>query len=135
MINHATDATCASCHQLMDQIGFGFEGFDASGAWRTTDNGQPIDRSGMIIGTDVAGSFNGPVDLGAKLASSDDVLTCTATQWFRFSFGRDPGSTNGDTCAVSQLHDALKQGGVLALVKTVPSTAAFLSRKVPEGGM
>jgi len=36
---------------------------------------------------------------------------------------------------VSQLHDALKQGGVLALVKNVPSTAAFLYRKVPEGGM
>ena len=135
MINHATDATCASCHQLMDQIGFGLEGFDASGTWRTTDNGQPVDDSGMIIGTDVAGSFKGPVELGAKLAASDDVATCAATQWFRFSFGRDPGTSDGDTCAVTQLHDTLKQGGVLALVKSVPQTAPFLYRKVPQGGL
>jgi hypothetical protein len=135
MLNHATDPTCAACHQIMDQIGYGFEGFDASGALQTTDNGQPIDTSGMIVGTDVAGTFNGPVDLGAKLAKSDSVLTCAATQWFRFSFGRDSGSTSGDTCAVTQLHDALKQGGVLALVKTVPQTAPFMYRKVPQGGM
>ena len=52
----------------MDQIGFGFEGFDATGALQTTDNGQPVDSSGTIVGTDVAGTFSGPVELGAKLA-------------------------------------------------------------------
>ena len=130
MANHATDPTCGACHQLMDQVGFGFEGFDSVGELQTTDNGQPIDSSGTIVGTDVAGPFNGPVELGAKLAGSDDVLKCTATQWFRFAFGRGSGATDGDTCAVSQLHDALKQGGVLALVKAVPSTAAFL---IPQG--
>jgi hypothetical protein len=135
MANHATDPTCGACHQLMDQVGFGFEGFDSTGAVQTTDNGQPVDSSGTIVGTDVAGTFNGPVELGAKLGASDDVLKCTATQWFRFAFGRGSGASDGDTCAVSQLHDALKQGGVLALVKNVPNTAAFLYRKVPEGGM
>jgi hypothetical protein len=58
-----------------------------------------------------------------------------ATQWFRFSFGRGTGASDGDACAVTQLHDALKQGGVPALVKAIPSTAPFLYRKVPEGGM
>jgi hypothetical protein len=135
MLNHATDPTCAACHQIMDQIGFGFEGFDAAGAWQTADNGQPVDSSGAIVGTDVPGSFNGPVELGAKLGKSDDVVKCAATQWFRFAFGRNPGTTDGDTCAVTQLHDALKQGGVMALVKAVPQTAPFLYRKVPEGGM
>jgi len=135
MLNHATDPTCAACHQIMDQIGFGFEGFDAAGAWQTTDNGQPVDSSGAIVGTDVAGSFNGPVELGAKLGASDDVVKCAATQWFRFAFGRNPGASDGDTCAVTQLHDALKQGGVMALVKAVAQTAPFLYRKVPEGGL
>jgi hypothetical protein len=135
MVNHATDPTCATCHKLMDPIGFGLEGFDAAGALQVTDNGQPVDSSGMIVGTDVAGSFTGPVELGAKLAASDDVLKCVATQWFRFSFGRGTGASDGDACAVTQLHDALKQGGVPALVKAIPSTAPFLYRKVPEGGM
>jgi hypothetical protein len=135
MLNHATDPTCAACHQIMDQIGFALEGFDSAGAWQTTDNGQPVDSSGAIVGTDVAGNFNGPVELGAKLAASDDVVKCAATQWFRFAFGRNPGATDGDTCAVTQLHDALKQGGVMALVKAVPQTAPFMYRKVPEGGL
>jgi hypothetical protein len=135
MINHVTDPTCAACHIVMDQIGFGFEGFDASGAWRTIENGQAVDASGMIVGSDVAGNFNGPVELGAKLAGSEEAVSCAATQWFRFAFGRNSGDTSGDKCAVTQLHDALKQGGALALVRAIPQTAPFLYRKVPEGGL
>ena len=136
MSNHAQDPTCAACHQRMDPIGFGFEGFDASGAWRTTDAGQPIDASGSIVGSDVAGNFNGPAELGAKLAASDQVLSCAATQWFRYAFGRDAGEmTDGERCAVTALHDALKTGGTLALVRAIPQTAPFLYRKVPEGGL
>ena len=135
MLNHVSDPTCAACHVMMDPIGFGFEGFDASGAWRTTDNGQPVDISGTIMGSDVAGTFNGPVGLGAKLATSDEAVKCAATQWFRFAFGREVGATSGDTCAVTQLHDAMKQGGALALVRAIPQTATFLYRKVPAGGL
>ena len=136
MIDHAQDPTCAGCHQRMDPIGFGFEGFDASGAWRTTDAGQPIDASGSIVGSDVAGAFNGPAELGAKLAASDQVLSCAATQWFRYAFGRDAGElTDGERCAMTALHDALKTGGALALVRAIPQTAPFLYRKIPEGGL
>ena len=135
MNNHVTDPVCAGCHQMMDPIGFGFEGFDASGAWRTTDMGQPVDTSGTIMGSDVAGSFNGPVELGAKLAGSDEAMACAATQWFRFAFGRESGVSSGDKCALTQLHDALKQGGELALVRAIPQTAPFLYRKVPQGGL
>jgi len=136
MMNHVTNPVCASCHQMMDPVGFGFEAFDASGAWRTTDMGQPVDTSGIISGSsDLAGSFNGPVELGAKLAGSDEAVACAATQWFRFAFGRDSGVTSGDTCAVTQLHDTLKQGGELALVRAIPQTAPFLYRVVPQGGL
>jgi uncharacterized protein DUF1592/uncharacterized protein DUF1588/uncharacterized protein DUF1595/uncharacterized protein DUF1587/uncharacterized protein DUF1585 len=135
MIDHVTNTTCAACHVMMDPIGFGFEGFDASGAWRTIENGQPIDASGTIMGSDVAGTFNGPVELAAKLATSNEALSCLATQWFRFAFGRDVGATPGDKCALTQLHDALQQGGALALVRAIPLTAPFLYRKVPQGGL
>jgi hypothetical protein len=136
MTNHVQDPSCSGCHQMMDQIGFGFEGFDASGAWRSTEAGQPVDTSGSVVGTDVTGAFNGPAELGAKLAASDQVLTCVAAQWFRYAFGRDVGATNdGERCAVTALHDALKTGGALSLVRAIPQTAPFLYRKVPEGGL
>jgi hypothetical protein len=136
MTTHVTDPFCASCHKMMDPIGFGFEGFDASGAARTIDSGQPVDTSGSIEGSDVPGSFKGPTELGAKLASSEEALVCAATQWFRFAFGRDPGQmTDGDVCALKALQTALKDGGALALVRAIPLTAPFLYRKVPQGGL
>jgi hypothetical protein len=136
MVNHVQDATCAGCHRMMDPIGFGFEGFDAAGAWRTSDAGKTIDVSGSIVGTDVAGDFNGPAELGAKLATSEQATACVTTQWFRFAFGRDVGATtDGDQCAVTALNDALKTEGALALLRAIPQTAPFLYRKVPEGGL
>ncbi len=34
---HATHATCASCHQKIDPLGFAFDHFDAIGRWRTNE--------------------------------------------------------------------------------------------------
>ncbi len=34
---HATHATCASCHQKIDPLGFAFDNYDAIGRWRTTE--------------------------------------------------------------------------------------------------
>ncbi len=35
---HATHATCASCHQKIDPLGFAFDNFDAIGRWRTSEH-------------------------------------------------------------------------------------------------
>jgi hypothetical protein len=40
---HRTDAACASCHKVLDPIGFGLENFDAIGRWR--DRTTPAARS------------------------------------------------------------------------------------------
>ncbi len=52
---HATHATCASCHQKIDSLGFAFENFDAIGGWRTEERvatGQgsnpPVNASGVL---------------------------------------------------------------------------------------
>ena len=45
---HRANAVCASCHKLMDPIGFALESFDAVGKFRTVDeNYEPIDNSGV----------------------------------------------------------------------------------------
>jgi hypothetical protein len=44
---HRAGAICASCHKLMDPIGFALESFDAVGKYRLFDeNYEPIDNSG-----------------------------------------------------------------------------------------
>ena len=73
---HETDAFCASCHRLMDPIGFGFEKYDGAGLFRTTENGKPIDDSGEVQDSDITGPFVGAAELGEKLSQSLFVQKC-----------------------------------------------------------
>jgi hypothetical protein len=53
---HRANPGCASCHRLIDPLGFALENFDAVGAWRTKDEGVPIDASGELVdGTRIDG--------------------------------------------------------------------------------
>lgn len=100
---HSEDPQCSGCHVLMDPIGFGLEGYDGIGAFRTTENGKPIDDSGELKGTDVDGPFAGGPELGAKLAASDLVMQCVALQYFRYSMGRGELEGAAKTCAIDDL--------------------------------
>jgi hypothetical protein len=98
---HTTDPSCASCHTLMDPIGWGLAGFDETGAARAMDaNGQPISVAGQIVGM-TPPDFNGPVDLAQKLAQSDQFRGCFARQLFRYAYGRV--ETNMDAPGIAQL--------------------------------
>lgn len=48
MEQHRKNAVCASCHAVMDPIGFSLDQFDAIGRWRTMENGTPVDASGAL---------------------------------------------------------------------------------------
>src|SRR5947208_14366240 len=49
MEQHRSDPYCASCHKMMDPIGFALETFDAAGAYRTSDNGRKLDLTGTLV--------------------------------------------------------------------------------------
>ena len=84
---HAQDPACASCHRQIDGVGFGFEEFDAIGAYRTTENGHPIDASGELIGTRDDGRFDGVAQLADRLSRSPEVAVCFVRQVYRFGMG------------------------------------------------
>jgi hypothetical protein len=46
LAEHRANAECASCHNLMDPVGFSLENFDPVGRWRTMEEGKPVDASG-----------------------------------------------------------------------------------------
>jgi len=130
---HTADGFCATCHLNMDPIGFGFEHYDATGRWRDIDGGQPVDATGMLAGTDVDGPFDGAAQLASKLAGSSEVAACSATQWFRYAFGRSE-ALPADGCALATLADALagKGGGDFrTMVRTTVTLPAFRMR-APE---
>ena len=86
---HVVDTICRACHEAIDGIGYAFESYDAIGANRLTDAGEPVDSSGWVILDDERVEVASAVDLAKRLADSDEVDRCVARQWFRFGFGRD----------------------------------------------
>jgi hypothetical protein len=123
---HTENPACAGCHVLIDGIGLGFEGYDAIGARRETENGMPIDESGQILGTDqIDGDFNGVVDLAGKLASSQQVRECVARQWFRYAFGR--AEAEADDCSLDMLDEAFSasDGNIRELLIAIVESQAF----------
>ena len=74
---HRASPACASCHRVMDPLGFALENFDAIGAWRTTEAGLPLDASGQLAdGTKV----DGVVALRNALLARSDVFVKTLTE-------------------------------------------------------
>jgi hypothetical protein len=77
MAEHRANPVCASCHKAMDSIGFAMENFDAVGAWRTREAGQPIDATGQLSdGTKV----DGVVTLRNALVSRPELFAGTMTE-------------------------------------------------------
>jgi hypothetical protein len=74
---HRTDPVCASCHKIMDPIGFALENFDLVGKWRDSEGGAPVDASGVLVdGT----KLDGPVSLRKALLARPDAFVTTLTE-------------------------------------------------------
>ena len=86
MESHRANPACASCHAVMDPLGFSLENFDAVGAWRTKDNGFKIDPSGTLFdGTPV----NGTASLRNYLVGRQDLFITNFTRnLLMFAMGR-----------------------------------------------
>jgi len=106
---HTAGDSCRACHTLMNPLGYAFEGFDAMGQPRATDNGQPVDTSGELTETDVNGPFAGPEELAAKLGQSSSARECFARQWFQFASGMPLGS-DAARAALAKEADAFVKG-------------------------
>ena len=71
MERHRANPACASCHAVMDPIGFSLENFDLAGKWRDTDGGVPVAASGRLAdGT----AIDGPAGLRQALLGRQDAF-------------------------------------------------------------
>jgi hypothetical protein len=125
---HSADRDCYTCHKLLDPIGFTFEHYDPIGRWRDTDNGKPIDSTGEIVFTDVAGPVNDAVELAVRLSESHDVEKCIVRQWLTYGYGR--GETPEDACTLASIERAFTASGgrIQELLVALTQTDAFLYR-------
>lgn len=82
-----TSGGCAGCHQLMDPIGFGLEGFDSAGRVQTTEPNRPactISGQGELDGT----RFQSVGGLSELLVRDGRMAACFESQLYRFALGR-----------------------------------------------
>ena len=99
---HTASPACASCHDLIDPVGFALEGYDALGRYRETDQGVAIDTTGEVIGTrDADGAVDGAIELAQRLARSEQVRDCYVEQWARYALRRP--TTREEQCTVSHV--------------------------------
>jgi mono/diheme cytochrome c family protein len=104
---HREKAECASCHSRMDPLGFGLENFDALGRWRTEQNGQPVDSTGVLP---TGEKFSGPTELKKLLLEKrrPDYLRNLSRKALGYALGREVRRV--DMCVVRDCVLALEQG-------------------------
>jgi hypothetical protein len=122
MEQHRKNPDCAVCHDRMDPLGFGFENYDAVGAWRTKDGKFDIDPAGELPD---GKSFKGPKELKAILKGKDkEFRRCLSDRLLTYALGR--GLESYDKCAVDQIADDLARNDyrfsnlVVSIVKSEP---------------
>ena len=78
LARHRRSPACASCHAVIDPLGFALENFDVIGGWRTIDEaGEPVDATG----TTAAGeSIEGLAGLRALLLDDPEKFPRTVTE-------------------------------------------------------
>ena len=127
MEQHRANPTCAVCHAKLDPLGFGLENFDGIGGWRTVDNRQPIDPSGVLPD---GAKFSGPGELRKVLLGKSDLFRrCLAEKLLTFALGR--GLEYYDKCALDDITRATqtRQDRFSALVLAVVQSDPFQKRK------
>jgi hypothetical protein len=134
---HSSDPSCAGCHSLIDPLGFPFENYDGTGRWRTTENGQPIDASGEILGIEdesAQGTVRDAAELSAKLAASTDVQACLVDNWAIYALGRRLDEEL-DACTRLDLQAAFAESGgdLRELMIAITSSDAFRFRTIGGG--
>ena len=124
LARHRAEASCATCHNLMDPIGFGLENFDWMGRWRDKEtNGKPIDAAGTLPSGE---KFSGPVELRQVLLNrKDDFIRHLTSKVLGYALGRS--LQDGDQCTVQRIAAMLEKDGYRArmLIREVVLSVPF----------
>lgn len=120
---HRTNPVCASCHSLLDPVGFGLESFDAIGAFRSSELGKPIDSSGVFT---TGQKFSNSLELSNIITKEkeDHFLRCLTKKLLTYALGR--GLEAYDRPAIDGIVARIKKENrtfeslILGVVESVP---------------
>lgn len=126
---HREKPLCSSCHNRMDPLGLALENFNALGAWRDRELGQPLPPpEGQLV---TGEKFSDVRELKRILVTSrrQDFYRCITEKLLTYALGRGPQPS--DTTTVDAIVDALEESGgsFSTLITGVIESAPFQKRQ------
>jgi mono/diheme cytochrome c family protein len=130
---HRTNPTCASCHSVIDPLGFALENFDAIGAWRTVDEtGQPVEPHTITLSGDALDGLKG---LRAMLLEEPEQFPRTVTEkLLAYGLGRRMEYFDRPAVRAIVRDAAAEDYRWSSLIVGIVKSPAFLMRARAEGG-
>jgi hypothetical protein len=128
---HRANPQCAVCHEVLDPIGLGLENYDAIGAWRTQDNGEPVDASGEFPD---GRTFSGPAEMAALVKADPNTPHCIAERVLVYALGR--GLVETDQPHLDRIALDFAGGGYRfqSLLVAIAQSEPFRMRRGEPGG-
>ncbi len=137
LAQHREDPRCGACHNLMDPIGLGLENFDGIGAYRTTDEGVPIEAAGQLP---TGEEFRGSAELATLIAGRPEFAKCVTRRLYSYALGRNPELIDDDHLdrgMLAHLESRLMESGYSfsELVSELVLSPTFLNRRGEAEGV
>ena len=120
---HATNASCAGCHKIMDPMGLALEHFDGAGEYRATENGAPLDTSGALDGK----AFKDAGGLNQAIHDHPALPACLVNRVYSYATG-GPVALSEDRKTLEYLTQEFAESGYKLpdLLRDIALSQAFL---------
>jgi len=136
MEQHRANPVCASCHKVMDPLGFALENYDAIGSWRTrdVDSDTTIDASGsMPDGTKFEG-LSGLQEVLLQKLERDFILTAIE-KLLTYALGREIKYTDAPAMRAIMRASAPSEYNISSLITSIVKSRPFLMREVSASNL
>jgi hypothetical protein len=127
---HRKNPSCASCHSVIDPLGFALENFDVIGGWRTVDEtGNSVDTGGMTLS---GARVDGLAGLRKLLLAQPDQFPRTVTEkLMAYALGRKLEYYDRPAIRKIVRDAAVQNYRWSALILGIVESPAFLMRGSP----
>ena len=134
MDQHRSNPVCASCHRMMDPLGFALENFDATGRWRTREDtgvagelGPTIDPSGV---TPDGSAFDGASGLRQILAGRQEFIGTVTERLVTYAVGRRLEAADMPAVRRIQREAAAQESRWSAVILAIVNSEPFQTRRI-----
>lgn len=121
LMAHQENPVCAGCHKITDPIGLALENYTPVGAFRTHENGVPIDTSGQFEGK----PYKNAIELSLLLRNSSTAPACVVQRVVEYGVGRKIATA--EEAWLENLTTAFAKDGYRfrALLRQVATSSSF----------